>query len=66
MSNPAIPKLERIGAYIMITNVPQPYMQSQYQAAALIQKIIKEIRLGDAIKLQQAQQRRNEKKGKRK
>jgi hypothetical protein len=41
-------------------------MQSQYQAAALIQKIIKEIRLGDAIKLQQAQQRRNEKKGKRK
>lgn len=66
MSNPAIPKLERIAAYIMLKDVPQNEMQNQYAAAAWINRVIKEIRLSDKIKLQQAEQRRNEKKGKRK
>lgn len=62
MSNPAIPKLERIAAYIMLKDVPQNEMQAQYAAAAWVNKVIKEIKLGDKIKLQQAEQRRQLKK----
>ena len=62
MSNPAIPKLERIAAYIMLKDVPQNEMQAQYAAAAWVDSVIKEIRLSDKIKLQQAEQRRQLKK----
>jgi hypothetical protein len=52
MSNPGLHKLARIGAYVMQENVHQDQMQGRYAAAALINQIIKEIKLGIEMKKQ--------------
>jgi len=64
MSNPELHKLARIGAYIMQENVHQDQMQGRYAAAALINQMIKEIKLGIEMKQNKAKQKK-ERKGKR-
>ena len=54
MSNPTLHKLARIGAYILQENVHQHEMQSRYDAAQIIDKMIKEVKLGIAMKAQKA------------
>jgi hypothetical protein len=58
MSNPGIHKLQHIGLYLVTESVTQPEMQSRYDAALLIQRIIKEIRIGKAIRKQEVEKRR--------
>jgi hypothetical protein len=63
MSQPGLHKLGRIVAYILQENVRQDEMQGRYEAAKIIDRIIKEIKLGAAIKAQKAGERKG--KGKR-
>ena len=50
MSQPGLHKLHRIAYYLMTENVQQREMQSRYDACRIVDRIIKEIKLGIAIK----------------
>lgn len=62
MSCPAIHKLKRVAFYVMQENVPQREMQSRYDAASLLNKMIKELQFGEDIKKREP--KRSRKKGK--